>query len=87
MIAGSFGGVALGALWTSTRPMLVELAPRKNIAKLFGFQGLTEKFSGVLGPIIFGYIVIKVGYQPALIVLLAFFVLALLMFKKIPKSV
>jgi len=75
ILAGSLGGVALGAVWTATRPMLVELSPKKDIAQLFGFQGLTEKFSGFLGPIVFGFMVVRTGYQSALLVLLGLFVL------------
>ncbi|MBS3097969.1 MFS transporter [Candidatus Woesearchaeota archaeon] len=86
LIAGSLGGVALGAIWTATRPMLVQLSPKQKIAELFGFQGLTEKFSGVFGPVIFGYVVVKSGYQPALIVLLGFFILGLLILYKVPSK-
>lgn len=83
-IAGCLGGAALGAVWTVTRPMLVKLSPKNKIAQLFGFQGLTEKFSGVLGPIIFGFVVIKANYQTALFVLLAFFALGLLFLLFVP---
>jgi len=77
IIAGCLGGAALGAVWTVTRPMLVKLSPRKKIAQLFGFQGLTEKFSGFFGPIIFGFVVIRTNYQTALLVLIVLFVLGL----------
>jgi len=84
IIAGCLGGAALGGVWTVTRPMLVKLSPRKKIAQLFGFQGLTEKFSGVLGPIIFGFVVVRANYQVALSVLLGFFVLGLLLLFFVP---
>lgn len=83
-IAGCLGGAALGAVWTVTRPMLVRLSPKKKMAQLFGFQGLTEKFSGVLGPIIFGFIVVRSNYQSALFVLLGFFALGLLFLLFVP---
>ncbi|MBW2989439.1 MFS transporter [Candidatus Woesearchaeota archaeon] len=84
IIAGCLGGAALGAVWTVTRPMLVNLAPKNKVAQLFGFQGLTEKFSGVLGPIIFGFVVVKAGYNAALTVLLLFFALGLLFLLFVP---
>jgi UMF1 family MFS transporter len=84
IIAGCLGGAALGAVWAVTRPMLVKLSPRKKIAQLFGFQGLTEKFSGVLGPIIFGFVVVRTNYQTALFVLLGFFALGLLFLFFVP---
>jgi UMF1 family MFS transporter len=86
LIAGCLGGAALGAVWTVTRPMLVKLSPNKNIAQFFGFQGLTEKFSGVLGPIVFGFVVVRAGYQSALLVLLSFFALGLVFLLFIPNK-
>jgi len=86
LIAGCIGGAALGSVWTATRPMLVQLAPKKKMAELFGFQGLTEKFGGVLGPILFGFAVDTFSYQVALFVPLVFFLIGLVMFKWIPKN-
>ncbi len=84
IIAGCIGGAVLGAVWAVTRPMLVKLSPRKKIAQLFGFQGLTEKFSGVIGPIIFGFVVVRFNYQSALFVLIGLFALALLFLYFVP---
>lgn len=86
VIAGCLGGAALGAVWAVTRPMLVKLSPRKKIAQLFGFQGLTEKFSGAIGPIIFGFVVVKFNYQAALSVLLVFFALGLIFLLFVPNK-
>jgi MFS transporter, UMF1 family len=87
IIAGSIGGAVLGAIWTVTRPMLVSLSPKHKIAELFGFQGLTEKFSGVLGPIVFGFVVAKTGnYDIALWILLGFFIIGFLLLLKVPEK-
>jgi len=88
LIAGSIGAAALGAVWTVTRPMLVKLAPQKNIAQFFGFQGLTEKFSGILGPPLFGFLVVisEGEYTFALASLLVFFGLGLILLFKIPRD-
>lgn len=83
MIAGIVGGAALGGAWTITRPMLVDLAPKQKLAELFGFQGLTEKFSGVIGPIVFGFLVVSFNYTIALTSLLVFFVLGLVLLSKV----
>ncbi len=77
-VVGSVGGALLGGIWTATRPMLMSIAPKHKIAELLGFQGLTEKFGGVFGPIAFGFVVVKSGYKPALLVLLAFIGLGLI---------
>jgi len=83
-IAGSLGGALLGAVWTVTRPMLVKLSPKKKVAQLFGFQGLTEKFSGVVGPIVFGFVVVRVSYQAALSILIGLFALSLVFLYFVP---
>ncbi len=85
IFAGVIGGAALGGTWTLTRPMLVDLAPKHKIAELFGFQGLTEKFSGVIGPILFGYLVVKYNYFVGLSSLLVFFILGLILLFKVKK--
>ncbi|MFC1800569.1 MFS transporter [Nanoarchaeota archaeon] len=84
LIAGSLGGAVLGAVWTVNRPMLVKLSPRHKIAEMFGFEGMTQKFSGVIGPILFGFLVVRFGYQSALISLLFFFSVGLLVLQKVP---
>lgn len=78
VIVGILGGALLGALWTITRPVLVDLAPEEKLAELFGYQGLTEKFGGVLGPALFGFIATTVGFNQALLVVIALFLLGAL---------
>ena len=84
VVAGCLGGIAMGAIWTATRPMLVNLSPKKDIAQLFGFQGLTEKFSGFLGPIVFGFVVVRAGYNPALFILLGLFIIGIIFLFFVP---
>ncbi len=88
LIAGILGGALLGALWTITRPILVDLAPQDKIAELFGYQGLTEKFSGVIGPALFGYIAVVLGFKQALLVVIALFLAGFiaLLFVKMQKE-
>tara|TARA_Y100000310_G_C20691737_1_gene822729 strand:- start:487 stop:1680 length:1194 start_codon:yes stop_codon:yes gene_type:complete len=73
VLAGIFGGALLGGLWTVTRPILVDLAPKKKTAELFGYQGLTEKFSGVIGPVLFGVIAVSIGFRYALLGVIGLF--------------
>ncbi len=75
LIAGSIGGLALGAIWTLNRHVVASISPKEKIAELFGLEGLTEKFSGLLGPIIFGYLVTTVNYTAALLSVIVFFVI------------
>lgn len=74
VLAGSLGGALLGAVWTCNRHMITLIAPRQKIAEIFGFEGLTEKAAGVLGPISFGFLATYYGYTLALSLLLVFFI-------------
>lgn len=80
---GLIGGAALGATWTLNRHMITRISPPEKIAELFGFEGLTAKFSGLLGPIVFGYLVVASGYTAALASLLFFFTAGLFLMRKI----
>lgn len=93
VVAGILGGAALGAIWTFNRHMIAAISPKEKIAELFGFEGLTEKFSGVIGPVVFGLIVYwagpgneVIGYQNALLSMLIFFAIGLWFLRKIPRN-
>ncbi len=77
LIAGIFGGAVLGAIWTLNRHMVAAISPEHKIAEWFGIEGLTEKFSGVIGPVVFGYLVTVSGYPAALISMIVFFIVGL----------
>jgi UMF1 family MFS transporter len=74
LTAGVFGGALLGGVWTVTRPILIDLAPEDKVAELLGYQGLTEKFSGVLGPLLFGAVAVAFGFKQALLVVITLFI-------------
>jgi UMF1 family MFS transporter len=83
VMGGILGGIALGTVWTAMRPLLLEIAPKKKEGQFFGFMELSDKFSGVIGPIVFGFLVVRTGYSWAIISLLVFFVLGLLALYKV----
>lgn len=83
LIVGSIGGAALGAIWTLNRHVIASISPKEKIAELFGLEGLTEKFSGLLGPIVFGLLVTTVNYTAALLSIIVFFVIGLFFVYKI----
>ncbi|MEM3154563.1 MAG: MFS transporter [Candidatus Woesearchaeota archaeon] len=86
IIAGVLGGAALGTVWTAQRPKLLEMVAHKDIGQFFGFLELTNKFSGVLGPIIFGALAKFVSYQAALISVAIFFILGLFCLRPVPRD-
>ncbi len=83
LIAGILGGAVLGAIWTLNRVMVALISPQGKIAELFGFQGLTENFSGVIGPVIFGLLVVASGYTAALISVIIFLAIGLGLMRKL----
>jgi len=76
----------LGGIWTITRPILVELSPKAKIAELFGYQGLTEKFSGVIGPALFGYVATFIDFRQALLVVIGLFLAGALVLSFVKKN-
>ncbi|MBI1972729.1 MFS transporter, partial [Candidatus Woesearchaeota archaeon] len=91
LLAGILGGALLGATWTTTRPMLVSIAPKGKVAELFGYQGLTEKFSGVIGPLLYGFTAVAIGFRQALLVVIVLFILGAIVLtfvktKELPKK-
>jgi UMF1 family MFS transporter len=83
-ILGVLGGAALGIVWTAQRPLLLKLAPEKDVGQFFGFLELTGKFSGVVGPIVFGALASYLNYKAAIISLFAFFLIGLWCLKNVP---
>lgn len=81
VIAGTLGGAALGTVWTAQRPKLLELTKRKHVGQFFGFLELTNKFSGVIGPIVFGFLAAHVSYASALFSLIIFFAVGLILLR------
>jgi len=84
IIGGLVGGIALGTVWTASRPLTIRLSPKRKLGQFFGFLELTDKFSGVIGPIVFGYLVVASGYTAALVSLLVFFIAGLALLWKVP---
>ncbi|RLE45190.1 hypothetical protein DRJ25_06030 [Candidatus Woesearchaeota archaeon] len=74
MFAGLIGGVAWGAVIACVRPLLLDIAPKNKIGEYFGFAEMANKFSGIIGPIAFGALVVVWNYTAALVLLLLFFI-------------
>ncbi len=86
-IGACLGGAGMGAIWTARRPLLLDLAPGRKVGEYFGFEELSDKFSGVLGPIIFGFIAgSSLGYSYALVSLAFFFAGGIYCFVRLRKD-
>jgi MFS-type transporter involved in bile tolerance (Atg22 family) len=57
-IMGSLVGIFLGSTWTASRPLLTSLAPKEVLGQFFGLYSLSGKVAAILGPIIWGIVVL-----------------------------
>ncbi len=77
-VVGLVGGVALGGLWTASRPMLARLADPERMGESFGFQGIASRTSAVVGPAVYGILSTRYDdYRAGLAALIVFYVVGL----------
>ncbi|MBN1212993.1 MAG: MFS transporter [candidate division Zixibacteria bacterium] len=56
-VLGSAVGVLMGGLWTTTRPMLAELVPRRELGRFFGLFSLSGRAAAIFGPLVWTTVV------------------------------
>ena len=78
-------GFGLGAVQAASRSFMASLIPVGKQAELFGFYALCGKSSSVLGPTLFGYVVLRAGgnQRPAFLVLTVLFVIGLVLLQRV----
>lgn len=83
-------GFGLGSVQSASRALMASLIPDGKEAKLFGFYALCGKSSSVIGPILFGSVVVAFdgNQRPALLALTALFVIGALLLQRVrdPKA-
>jgi MFS transporter, UMF1 family len=84
VIAGLAGGAALGLVWTASRPLLINLGDPERMGETFGFLGLANRASAVVGPLVFGTVATHYYYDLALQSLIGFFALGLFFLFLVP---
>jgi UMF1 family MFS transporter len=57
-IMGSLVGIFLGSTWTASRPLLTSLAPKEVLGQFFGLYSLSGKAAAILGPVIWGLVIL-----------------------------
>ncbi|UJF33587.1 MFS transporter [Paenibacillus hexagrammi] len=55
-IAGSLYGVSMGAMWVTSRTLIVELTPENKRGQFFGLFAFSGKVSSIVGPALYGSI-------------------------------
>ncbi len=53
-IMGPFIGIFLGSTWTTSRPLLTTLAPKKMLGQFFGLYSLSGRAAAIIGPLLWG---------------------------------
>jgi UMF1 family MFS transporter len=57
-ILGGFVGIFLGAVWTSSRPLLNSLVPREKLGQFYGLYTLSGRAAATVGPLLWGLVVL-----------------------------
>ncbi len=55
---GAWLGAMLGGVWTASRPYILSLSPPETVGRIFGLYSLTGKAAAVLGPLVWGAVVL-----------------------------
>ena len=78
-------GFCLGSTWATSRVLIVELAPKEQLAEILGLAGLLGRASSVLGPLLWGVIVLDPArYRQAVLALIGLLLIGLWFFRKVP---
>jgi UMF1 family MFS transporter len=87
-IVAGVAGLALGSSQSASRSMMALLTPIEHTAEFFGFyDGFCGKASAVIGPLIFGALSTGFGQRQAIISLAAFFIVGLVLMRRVRVSV
>ena len=57
-VVGPLAGIGLGGVWVVSRSLLVELSPPEKIGQFFGLYGLAGKMASIVGPLLWGTIIV-----------------------------
>ena len=90
---GGIAGTGLGGIWTSDRPLMINLLGKsERFAEFFGLYALSGRLAAVIGPIIWGLIVHfaepfgVIKYKFAIESLFIMMVIGLIILRKVPDA-
>ncbi|MBI2668738.1 MFS transporter [Candidatus Woesearchaeota archaeon] len=83
-IAGLLGSIAFGAVFSTSRTLLIQLSPTRKTGEFFGYSQIVGKFTGLFGPVVAGWLIVGFGYNAALIFVWITLVLGYLALQKVP---
>ena len=92
-LLGSLAGISLGGVWTTERPLLINLVGNnERLAEFFGLFALTGRMAAVIGPIIWGLTVAgfaflgPIKYRFAVGSVLLMMITGLIILRKVPDA-
>lgn len=86
-IIGGFAGTFLGSTQSLSRALMASLTPEEIKTEFFGFYGLFDKTSTLLGPLTFGLVSYLTGSQKfAVLSVGVFFILGMFFLKKVKEK-
>jgi UMF1 family MFS transporter len=91
-LVGFLVGCALGGTWVSARALVLDLSPPEKIGEIYGLYNMGGKFGFILGPLVWGLIVLvfedlnTMKYRIAVGSLLFFLFGALYLLRKVPEK-
>ena len=84
---GLTAGLVIGSNQAASRALLAHFTPQPRAAEFFGFFSFTEKFSAILGPLVYGEVARWAGSQRVAVLSVAVFFLAgLVLLKMVDES-
>jgi len=84
-VAGPLIGFCLGSTWATSRVLIVELAPKEQLSEFLGLAGLLGRAASILGPLVWGLIVLDPSrYPQAVMALIALLAIGLWIFRRMP---
>ena len=60
-VGGAMVGIFLGATWTAARPFYASLIPSGELGEYFGLYALSGKAAAIIGPLLWGGVVLAAG--------------------------
>lgn len=92
-LVGFLVGCALGGTWVSARALVLDLSPPEKIGEIYGLYNMGGKFGFILGPLVWGFVVLvfedlnTIKYRIAVGSLLLFLLAGLYLLKKVPDKI
>ncbi len=95
---GMLAGVGMGSSQSTARSMYGQFIPEEKRTEMYGFYALTGKFAAILGPFVYGSVLLLVNplqlpslivdaHMTAMLTILAFFVVSVLLLLKVRQPV